>query len=316
MDSVHPIRIVARRTGMSPHLIRMWERRYTAIKPDRTSTGRRLYSEDDIERLILLRRATLAGESIGQIANLDRKQLLELIPREEAARDSETGVSSSASAEHRLAQCLQAMKNLDAVTLETRLLRASVSLGQRAFLEKLLHPLLELTGDMWSDGRLKVAHEHLAAAVIRSLLGSMYLSDTADLSAPLIISTTPTGQLHEFGALMASVTAATSGWRTLYLGPNLPAEDIVETARERRAGAIALSVVYPVDDPRLTREFRRIHETKPAGVTLLVGGRAAHAYDRVLTEIGATRIGGLDDLRKELVRLKKLTTSALLLPEN
>ena len=290
---------------MSPHLIRMWERRYTAIEPDRTSTGRRLYSEDDIERLILLRRATLAGESIGQIANLDREELLDLLSREEAAEDSAPGSAGAAGIEQHLTLCLQAMKNLDAVTLETRLLRASVSLGQRAFLDKLLHPLLEITGDMWSDGRLKVAHEHLASSVIRSLLGSMYLSATADLSAPLLISTTPAGQLHEFGALMASVTAATCGWRTLYLGSNLPAEDIVETARERRAGSVALSIVYPSEDPVLVKELRRINQLKPDNLPLLVGGRAAYAYNEVLSEIGAVRIGGLDDLRKELARLKQ-----------
>ena len=69
-EPMHPMKVVSLRTGLSPHVIRIWERRYKAVVPDRSSTNRRLYSEDDIERLSLLRRATNAGYAIGQIAGL------------------------------------------------------------------------------------------------------------------------------------------------------------------------------------------------------------------------------------------------------
>ena len=306
MQHGHPIRVVARRTGMSPHLIRMWERRYAAVEPQRTDTGRRLYTDEDIERLILLRRVTQAGESIGQIAQLSREELLAMLPDQEtSSTDDTSGYRNAASIDQHLDLCLQSMKNLDAVELETRLLRASVNLGQRAFLEKLLHPLLEKTGDMWSDGRLHVAHEHLASTVVRSLLGSMYLSKSADATDPLIISTTPHGQRHEFGALMASVTAGGAGWRTIYLGANLPAEDIIESAQGRQADAIALSIVYPTDDPGMAEELHKLRQLDDDSIHIIVGGRGAYAYERVLKEIGAVRVTGLSDLRRELNRIKK-----------
>ena len=314
MEHGHPIRVVARRTGISPHLIRMWERRYSAITPQRTVTGRRLYNDDEIERLILLRRATLEGQSIGQIARLSREQLLALIPDYRTPAEAEPDRRAEATVDQHLNLCLQSMRDLDAAGLETRLLRASVALGQRTFLDRLLHPLLEITGEMWSDGRLKVAHEHLASAVVRSLLGTMYLSNTADSTDPLLISTTPVGQRHEFGALMASVAAATGGWRTLYLGPNLPAEDIIEAADSRGASALALSVVYPTDDPQLPAELRKLQLLNDRRLPLLVGGRAAKAYEPVLTEIGARRIGGLVDLRGELEALKRRTSAATRVP--
>lgn len=254
----------------------------------------------------------MEGQSISQIARLNPDQLRALISKSYSVPESAVNYRGSASLDQHMDLCLKAMKSLDAITLETRLLRASVSLGQRAFLEKLLHPLLETTGEMWSDGRLKVAHEHLASAVVRSLLGSMYLSNTSDSSGPLLVSATPQGQLHEFGALMASVTAAAIGWRTLYLGPNLPAEDIVETVRDRKASAIALSVVYPSDDPYLATELRKIRELSGGSTALLVGGRSAGSYDQVLNEIGAIRIRGLVDLREELARLRQaLSTPSL-----
>ena len=305
MEYGQPMRVVAKRTGISPHLIRMWERRYSAITPARTETGRRLYTDEEIERLILLRRATLEGQAISQIANLPTDQLRTLAPAESNDIKEASANPNSASVEQHFNFCLQSMENLDAVELEIRLLRASINLGQQAFLEKLLHPLLETTGEMWSDGRLNVAHEHLASAVVRSLLGSMSVSSNADRSAPLLVGTTPMGQHHEFGTLMALVTASSSGWRTLYLGANLPAEDIIESVTIRHADALALSIVYPPDDPRLTEELRKLSRLTAKHIPILVGGRSASAYSNILDEIDAIKITGFTDLRRELEQIKK-----------
>lgn len=306
-EHLHPINVAARKAGMSPHLVRMWERRYKAVEPARTSSGRRLYSEADIERLILLHRATAEGQSIGRIAHLSSEELRDLVQPENVPVAASVGERERVIAPEHLQLCLAAMKNLDAVELERRLLRASAELGQQAFVEELLHPLLELTGEMWADGQLRVAHEHLASTVVRSLLGSMYLAGASITAAPLLIGCTPRGQRHEFGALMVLVTAASLGWRTLYLGSDLPAEDIAEAAAKRNADAIALSVVYPSDDPELVSELRRLQQLNSRAAALLVGGRSAAAYGQVLEEIGAIQVEGLVDLRRKLNRLKQIT---------
>ena len=79
----HPIRVVARRTGLTSHVIRVWEKRYGAVSPLRTPTNRRLYSDRDVERLQLLHRAILAGHSIGQIAQLPNERLRALVAADE-----------------------------------------------------------------------------------------------------------------------------------------------------------------------------------------------------------------------------------------
>lgn len=301
----HPIRIASKRTGMSPHLIRMWERRYSAISPFRTPNGRRLFTDDDIERLILLRRATLEGEAISQVAKLSNEQLRELIPKAESQSEIRSEHENLDIDQH-LNFCIQSIKQFDAGGLETRLLRASIIMDRDTFIEKLLLPLLEQTGEMWSDGRFEIASEHLASAVVRSLLGTMYMSITGRGSDPLLIATTPQGQLHEFGSLISLVTAASIGWRTLYLGPNLPAKDIVRTAEDRMASAVGLSIVYPPDDPDVKNELRKIRHLLDDRISLLVGGRAARSYSDVLAEIGAVRVNGLDELKSELERLKRI----------
>src|ERR687895_1311192 len=82
----HPIGVVAERTGLSPDLLRVWERRYRAVEPSRSLDGQRAYSDGDIERLRLLRLATAAGRSISQVATLGTEELARLVHEDEAAR--------------------------------------------------------------------------------------------------------------------------------------------------------------------------------------------------------------------------------------
>src|SRR6478672_11751863 len=80
----HPIGVVSRRTGLKQDLIRAWERRYCAVEPGRSETRRRFYSDDDIERLLLLRRVVSAGRAISQVAGLANEELQALIESEPA----------------------------------------------------------------------------------------------------------------------------------------------------------------------------------------------------------------------------------------
>ena len=307
MKHRHPINVVARRSGLSTHLIRMWERRYGAVEPARTETGRRLYSEEDIQRLILLRRATEMGESISQVATLSDADLLELVGSDSPPAQPSAAPSTvnNENAGYHLRLCLEAVRNLDSVSLESRLLSASVALGQQVFFEQVLQPLLVNTGDMWSDGRLKVAHEHLGSAVIRSLLGSMVVASRLDSAGPILLATTPSGQMHEFGALMAAVSATSLGWRTSYLGPNLPAEDIASAALQRNAAAVAISIVYPADDPHLPLELGKLAKMIEGRARLIVGGQGSTAHAKLLSEIGAIHVNNLTELKSALEEIRR-----------
>ena len=79
MSYKHSIQVVSRLSGLSPHVIRVWEKRYGAVTPVRTGTNRRLYSEEEIQRLRLLSRATAAGHRIGVIAHLGIRDLERLV---------------------------------------------------------------------------------------------------------------------------------------------------------------------------------------------------------------------------------------------
>lgn len=309
----HPIGVVARRTGLKPDLIRAWERRYGAVEPGRTQTRRRFYSDADIERLQLLRRVVGTGRGISQVANLANEELRALIAEEPARTYPVTpGPAPGAvapgtvtdTAEPHLALCLSAAQRLDIHDLETQLDRASVALSRHNLLEKLLVPLMQRIGELWQRGELRPIHEHMASAVVRSFLGSMRAAYHAAATAPQLIVTTPARQLHELGALIAAATAASEGWQVTYLGPDLPAEEIAAAAVQKGAKAVALSVVYPPDDPLLADEIRRLRRLLPRNVELIVGGRSSHSYAAVLDEVEARRVESLRELREELDLLR------------
>jgi MerR family transcriptional regulator, light-induced transcriptional regulator len=301
---LHPIQVVAYRTGLSPEVLRAWEKRYAAITPTRTVSNRRLYSDSDIERLLLLRRAISSGRSIGQIAHLSTPQLTDLVGADEKATQqapvTPTESAPAFSIERHLVSCIRAVENLDAVALEFALARAAVALSRTALLERLLVSLLERVGELWSEGSLRIAHEHVASAIVRTFLGELQESAAASPAAPRLAVTTPAGQRHEFGALIAAAVAASEGWAVTYLGPDLPAAEIAAGALRLNVKAVALSIVYASGEPLLRQELTELRQRLPDEVALIVGGRATDAYRDLWREIRAIKLEDMRGLRAEL----------------
>jgi DNA-binding transcriptional MerR regulator/methylmalonyl-CoA mutase cobalamin-binding subunit len=305
-DAHHAIKVVARRTGLTAHVIRIWEKRYGAVAPQRTGTNRRLYSEVQIERLGLLREVTQAGHSIGQVAKLPTEKLRKLVAEADGSnRPTDRARHRPPATLSFLEESVGAVKALDAPRLEASLKRAETALGGQGLLQRVVAPLAQILGELWRDGSITAAHEHFASAVIRIFLGHASKPFAAGDSAPVIVVATPAGQIHELGALLVGAAAANLGWHVTYLGASLPAAEIAGAARQNRARVVALSLVYPEDDPRLEGELTKLRALLPDGVTLLVGGRAMPAYRDALEQIGALPIkdlahlfSTLDDLRK------------------
>ena len=204
-----------------------------------------------------------------------------------------------------ISNCLEAVKAYDAKKLETLLLKASSKMSQPQLIENLIIPLVYKVGDMWHDGTIRVANEHLASAVLRSFLANLIDQHKPSENAPIVISATPRGQDHELGALIAGVTAAAVGWKVIYLGPNLPVEEIAAVTDSLKAKVVALSIVYPTDDPQLKKDLLNLIKMLSSNVSLIVGGRSAGGYLDVLDEIGAVVVKNTKQLRAELEALRK-----------
>jgi len=302
----HPIQVVVRRTGLTADVLRAWEKRYGVVEPGRSEGGRRLYSDEDIERLRLLRRATGVGRRISQIAGLATKELAALVKedeREEAVVAVKPDLETLQAAEVYLRGALAAVGKLDARELEAVLERAMVTLSAGAFVERVAAPFLRRVGDLWSHGDVTPANEHLASAVMLRVVGRVIEAAEPSGSALSLVVATPAQQLHEFGALFAAATAAAEGWRVTYLGRDLPASDIAGAARDTSADAVALSIVYAPDPAVVESELRELRGQLAVNAPLLVGGAAVPSLKKVLDEIEAVQLSDMDELRATLAQL-------------
>jgi DNA-binding transcriptional MerR regulator/methylmalonyl-CoA mutase cobalamin-binding subunit len=302
----HPIAVVAERTGLSQDVLRVWERRYRAVAPSRTAGGERLYSDADIERLRLLDAAVNGGRRIGRVVELSTTDLARLVDEDraaDAARAFHTVAPASDVDRVAVDEALERVRALDARGLDDLLRRNAALVGVPALLERTVTPLLRQIGEQWHQGRLSIAEEHMASAVIEAFVLGAMRAMAVSASAPQLLVATPPRSRHVLGAALVAAAAAADGWRVVFLGGDVPAAEISRAAIATGARAVAVSVVYADDDASVLTELRQLREALPAHVALVAGGQAVIPHARVLSrsdiEVGAT----VDALRATLRRL-------------
>lgn len=286
-EPTYSLGAVARLTGLSPHVLRAWERRYGAVKPLRTPGGTRRYRESDVARLRQLRSAVQAGHAISEVARASGEELgrrLELAPPLPAPP---------------LDALLEAIEHLDASTTE-RLLSAQLAvLGPLRFIRSVATPLLHTIGTRWADGQLCIASEHLASSILRNLLGTALRPTSAGQQATPILFTTLPGEAHELGALMAAVATADAGGHPVFVGGNLPVPEIVDAAEAIGANAVAVGVFYANgSDPAVS--LQALREALPPRIELWVGGPGAEA---LAIPPQVSRIGDTEELERKVALL-------------
>jgi MerR family transcriptional regulator, light-induced transcriptional regulator len=282
---------------LSPHTIRAWEKRYRAVRPTRSKAGQRRYTEADVQRFILLGRATAAGHAIGTIAQLSDAQLRRLLNG-----GGERGIQSTGAAaldEELRAECVSAVEAMDEPALSEAFEKALVRFGHQGLLRRIVAPLAEHIGELWRNGELTAAHEHFFTGIVRSFVGNLAQQFATPADAPVLVAATPAGQYHELGAFMASVAATYLGWRAVYLGCSLPAAEIAATIIQLQAPVLVLSLIYPADDSKLPNELRAIRKRLP-DTTLIVGGRVARSYRNTLKAIKARVVDDIAQFGDEL----------------
>jgi DNA-binding transcriptional MerR regulator len=287
LELTYPLRAAARLTGLSPELLRAWERRYGVVEPLRTPGGTRRYSAADLERLRLVKEAVDAGNRISQVARLEPAEL----KRVSAGTDARPA--------GRLDEILAALDHFDSAEVQ-RLLSIQLSaLGAARFAREIARPLVHVIGDRWANGQMGIASEHLATGVLRSLLGSALVPTATALLGPRVVFATPTGERHELGLLMAALTALGAGANPVYLGVELPVEDLLSAVEGAGAAALALSLVT-VPTPQAARTVSALRGGLADAVHLWLGGAGAGDID---LPDAVEHIESLEDLEQRVALL-------------
>ncbi len=310
MGKTYTIKMASKLSGLSELVIRSWESRYNAVSPERSESNRRLYSENDIGKLMTLKKLTEYGHRIGSIASLSDPELKELLLKssmrlkkdEEPEKDQESEIFNNI-----LNQCIESIRNYDSHGFEQLLSDSFRQHNYIKLIDKLILPLMKKIGDFWSQGILRISHEHFTSSIVKKFLNNLVNGYNIPESAPHLVVTTPQGQYHEVGALIGSVLASSDGWKITYLGPSLPAEEIAGVVDQINPKAVFLSLVYPFDDTSLIQQLKTLRAYIGNIKPIIVNGNAVENYLEVLAEINALAVADSMQFRNVLNDIRNLS---------
>lgn len=294
---MYTIKQAASRSGVSVPLLRAWERRYRIVAPARTASGYRLYDDDALERLRTMRRLVDAGWTPSTAAGaILSGEPIELPddggPSTFGGERSRLG-GGSADEDDLIERFVEAAIAFDTDGLE-RILDQMFAAGTfEVAADSHLLPALVAIGDAWADGRLGVAGEHAAShAALRRLAAAFQAAGRATSPEGAILVGMPPTARHELGALAFATAARRADLAILYLGPDLPSDEWVATARRTRARAAVIGVLTGGDVRPAVDVARALQAVEPA-LVILFGGRSAERAGRLFATDGGE--GGRQD---------------------
>lgn len=262
-----PIRAVSQRTGLPLDTLRAWERRYSAVVPEQGGRGR-LYSEQQVQRLMLLRDVVALGYSIGQVARESDQRLRGFLKSADKreSRAAETVPTAM------IAPVLHAIERYDFASADRALNRiAAVIADPLVLVHEVALPLIREAGERWHNGSFRIAQEHMTTSLLSNLLASLMRIYTPGKTAAKILLATLPGEQHALALLAAAMVTTAGGLGVVYLGSELPAEEIVIATKKTGCDAILLGLTV-VKEADVEKELAKIAYKAAPGVQLWLAG--------------------------------------------
>lgn len=228
---VNTLRIgeVARRTGVSPELLRAWERRYGLLKPERGDAGYRLYSADDVSRVARMQELLRGGVAAAEAARL---------------ASSDDAAPAAAPLEADVERLAAALRRFDDAAAHDAFDRLLADFGLLVVLERAVLPLLRELGERWERGDASVAEEHFASNLIRGrLLGLARGWDRG--GGPRAVLACAPGERHDLGLIAFGLALRAHGWRITFLGADTPADTLAAAAAVVEPDAVVVAALEP-----------------------------------------------------------------------
>ncbi|MGL6279630.1 MAG: MerR family transcriptional regulator [Gaiella sp.] len=240
---------LARRTGVSPELLRAWERRYGLLHPARSPGGFRLYSTADVERIRMMQALIDDGLSAAQAAELAARG---------AAEESRSPTASGAA----LLEALLAFDDAAANDAFDRLL-ADVSL--ESVLRDAVLPILRELGERWERGETTVAQEHFASSFIRGrLLGLARGWDRG--VGPRVLLAAPSEEHHDLAMIVFGLALRQHGWRVTSLGTDTPLHTLAEAASALDPQLVVVAAAIPERLAAVADELTQLARERPVAI--------------------------------------------------
>ncbi|MCB1758208.1 MAG: MerR family transcriptional regulator [Gammaproteobacteria bacterium] len=233
-DDLFPIRTLSEKTGVGASTLRAWERRYGLLRPQRTPKGHRLYSDSDeqlVQRILTLMRE---GHAISAIA-----RRLQAAPAEALPEETEFGQFGVW--KEYLAATLRAIEDFSSERLEAVFNDASSLHPLELVTERLIEPTLLELGNRWQRREAGIAEEHFYTAWVRNRLGARFHHAQGQARGARILCAGLPGTRHDVGLLLFALSALNRGYRALFLGGDLPLDQVPLVLERFAARAVVLS---------------------------------------------------------------------------
>lgn len=268
-DGEHHLRIgeLGRRVGLTPELLRAWERRYGVLQPTRTAGGLRLYSPTDERRIRTMQARIADGLSPAEAARL-------VLADESTAPAERAGPPIDREAEH----LRDALDRFDADEAHATLDRLLAALVLDTVLSEVVIPYLRELGDRWEAGTATVAQEHFASSLIRGRLGSLARGWERG-GGPLALLACAPGEHHDLPLLAFGLALRARGWRIAYLGADTPGESIADAAEQLDPALVVVSATARARFRSASAELAAVARTRP--VAIAGGGASASVAESV-----------------------------------
>ena len=301
--NTHRIHRVAKLTGLSKDVIRVWERRYWLVKPSRSSNRYREYSDEEVALLRFVKAQMEQGATIGSLAAEGHDSL---VVRMRVA----TPVSAEDQKPHErlLDDLMGSLDPLDKAGFERRLNGAVAVIPFEEAVQRILLPLQRRIGELWHQGRLDIGVEHYVTKIVQQKLFSVMNQLPVNESGPRVLIACPEGETHEIGAQAVAYIAAIKGCHVYYLGPNLPSSDLVIFCEKIKPDLVLLSLTEVKPEAAALQQLKELEQLATRW-SVAVGGQGARAIGDRLRD---TKIELLDDLTALHSRLMILLSTNML----
>jgi methanogenic corrinoid protein MtbC1 len=294
MNRTYRIHIASEMTGVSEGLIRAWERRYGVLKPKRTPSGYRAYTQADIEVLKRLKKLTEEGVAIAEAV-----RMLPKIKKEAKEHVDAMGAPRRPPEVDRWRdEVLTAAEQLDQQAIEAVLDHAMACTPPVTFLETFLMPLQREVGERWHDGRLSVAQEHLVTQAARQRILALLQQAPRRARRHVVCACFPTED-HELGLMGVALKFRHAGWRVTFLGARTPAEHLAQVVRGAAPELVALSTATDSAES-LKTTLAELLAALPEKTKVVVGGAAAQRFRSTVTSLGAQVVESAEDWERLL----------------
>ncbi|MGD9385703.1 MAG: MerR family transcriptional regulator, partial [Thioalkalispiraceae bacterium] len=278
-QGLFPISAVSNLTGVNPVTLRAWERRYGLIKPHRTESGHRLYSDEDVERIKLILQLIDEGIAISRVKEALR------ITKEDQHADAEDSSHWNTYQEN----MLRGVNNFDEGLLDAVYNEAMSLYPVDVVTKQLLLPLLEKLGQRWMHVSTGVAEEHFFSVFMRNKLGARFHHQNQKNQGPRLIAACLPNEQHEFGLMLFSLTAHARGYRIVLLGADMPIEQLAEVVHRSNSDGVVLSGSIDTDPVQLQAQIKKL--VKDTNVPVWIGGKTSEKLKDEIQAAGAHSLG-------------------------